>query len=57
MGNGPHVLVDALTPPPPIIPPLLMAPLPMALLFPFAELMPGVASAPLGATILVVIKT
>jgi hypothetical protein len=51
MGNGPHVLMGALAPPPSMIPSLLVALLPLALLLPLIELMRGVVVAPLGATI------
>jgi ABC-type methionine transport system permease subunit len=56
MSNRPHVLVDAFAPPPLVVPPLLVVPLLVALLLPFTELMLGVAIAPLGATIPLVIK-
>jgi len=39
MSNGPHVLMDAPTPPPPIVPPLLVVPLPLAFQLPFVKLM------------------
>jgi hypothetical protein len=40
MGNGPHVLVDAPTPPFLVGPPLSVAPLLVALSFPLAKLLP-----------------
>jgi hypothetical protein len=63
IGNGPYVLMDAPTPPPPIVPPLPMVPpLPVAPLslpfsLPLTELMSRVIGAPLGATIPLVIET
>ncbi len=39
MGNGPRVLMDALTPPPPIAPPFSVAPLPLAPPFPRVALL------------------
>jgi hypothetical protein len=50
VGNGPCVLVDALTPPPPIVPPLLVAPLSFMLPLPFAKLMPRCHNPNLGLT-------
>jgi hypothetical protein len=49
--------MDAPTPPPLVVPPFLVTPLPLALLLPFVELMLGVAIAPFGAIIPLVIKT
>jgi hypothetical protein len=57
IGNRPYVLVDAPTPPPPIVPPLPMAPLSLAFSLPFTELMSRVIVAPLGATIPLMIET
>jgi hypothetical protein len=48
MGNGPYVLMDAPTPPPLVVPPLL---------FPLVELMPRIAITPFGARIPLVIET
>jgi hypothetical protein len=49
--------MDALAPPPLVVPPLLVVPLPMEFLLPLSELMLTVAITPLGAIILLVIKT
>jgi hypothetical protein len=49
--------MDAPSPPPPIVPPLLMVLIPLTLPLPFAKLMLGVIVAPLGVTIPLVIKT
>jgi len=57
MGNGSYVLMDAPTPLPSIVPPLPMAPLPLAFSLPLTELMLKVVIAPLGATIPLTIKT
>jgi len=48
--------MDALAPPPPIVPPLLVVPIPLTLPLPFAKLMLGVIIAPLGVTIPLVIN-
>jgi hypothetical protein len=48
--------MDVLAPPPPIVPPLPMAPLPPTILLPFAELLLGVIFAPLGAIIPLIIE-
>jgi hypothetical protein len=60
MGNRPHALVDALTPPPSIVPPLPMAPLPMVVLLPLlplAKLMLKIVDESLRTIIIVVIET
>jgi hypothetical protein len=49
--------MDALAPPPPVVPPFSMVPIPLTLPLPFAKLMLGVIVAPLGVTIPLVIKT
>jgi len=57
VGNGPHILVDALTPPPLVVPSILMVPplsmalLPLTILCPFVKLMLIYVIAPLGTTI------
>ncbi len=56
MGNGPYVLMDAFAPPLPIVPPVLMAPLPLVFILPFVELMLGIVVAPLGAITHLVMK-
>jgi hypothetical protein len=48
--------MDALTPPPVVVPPLLVAPLALAFPFPFAKLMLGIAIAPFGAMIPLMIE-
>jgi len=50
--NGTCVLVDALTPPPPVVPPL-----PLVLSLPLTKLMLRVVITPLGGTIPLVIET
>jgi hypothetical protein len=50
------VLVDALTPPSPVVPPFLVAQLPLEFPLPLVKLMSGVIVPPLGATIPLVIK-
>jgi hypothetical protein len=57
VGNGPYILMDALAPPPPIVPPFLMVPLPPTIFLPLAELLLGVIVAPLGAIIPLMIET
>jgi hypothetical protein len=49
--------VDAFTPPSSVVPPLLVALLPLALSLPFIKLMSGVVVAPFGATIPLMIET
>jgi hypothetical protein len=57
VGNGPHVLMHAPAPPPPIVPPLPMVPLPLIILLSLAELLLGVIVASLGAIIPLMIET
>jgi hypothetical protein len=57
MGNGPYVLMDAPTPPPLVVPPLLVVALPLALSLPLVELMLRITVAPLGAIVPLVIET
>jgi hypothetical protein len=51
------MLMEALIPPPSVVPPLYVAPLPLTFLLPFAKLVLGVIIAPLGPIIPLVMET